>query len=282
MQFNKETQLKGSVESALGYGSNCFMFYTGAPQNTVRVPINDTLTKEAIEIMNENSIDINNVVIHAPYIINLANDKNFDFNVRFLKEEIDRAYRLGIKSVVLHPGSHVGLGVLKGIKNIVDSLNMAIGDDTRVVICLETMAGKGTEIGRNFDELKSIIDGIKHKENIGVCFDTCHLNDAGYDVRNFDQLLNEFDEKIGLNFLKVIHINDSKNEIGARKDRHENIGYGTIGFDTLINIIYHEKIKDIPKILETPFIEGHAPYKQEINMIKSKKFNSNLISDVLN
>ena len=230
----------------------------------------------------ENSIDINNVVIHAPYIINLANDKNFDFNVRFLKEEIDRASKLGIKSVVLHPGSHVGLGVLKGIKNIVDSLNMAIGDDTRVVICLETMAGKGTEIGRNFDELKSIIDGIKHKENIGVCFDTCHLNDAGYDVRNFDQLLSEFDEKIGLNFLKVIHINDSKNEIGARKDRHENIGYGTIGFDTLINIIYHEKIKDIPKILETPFIEGCAPYKQEIAMIKSKKFNSNLISDVLN
>lgn len=282
VQFNKETQLKGSVESALEYGSNCFMFYTGAPQNTVRVPINDTLTKEAIEIMNENSIDINNVVIHAPYIINLANDKNFDFNVRFLKEEIDRASKLGIKSVVLHPGSHVGLGVLKGIKNIVDSLNMAIGDDTRVVICLETMAGKGTEIGRNFDELKSIIDGIKHKENIGVCFDTCHLNDAGYDVRNFDQLLSEFDEKIGLNFLKVIHINDSKNEIGARKDRHENIGYGTIGFDTLINIIYHEKIKDIPKILETPFIEGCAPYKQEIDMIKSKKFNSNLISDVLN
>lgn len=282
VQFNKELQLIGSVKSALEYDSNCFMFYTGAPQNTVRIPIDDALTKEAVKIMNENNIDINNVVVHAPYIINLANNKNFDFNVRFLKEEINRADRLGIKNIVLHPGSHVGLGADMGIKNIVDSLNMAITDKTKVVICLETMAGKGTEIGRSFDELKSIIDGVKHKNNIGVCFDTCHLNDAGYDIKDFDLLLNEFDEKIGLSFLKVIHINDSKNQIGARKDRHENIGYGTIGFDTLINIIYNEKIKDIPKILETPFIEGHAPYKQEIAMIKSKKFNSNLISDVLN
>lgn len=282
VQFNKELQLIGSVKSALEYDSNCFMFYTGAPQNTVRIPIDDALTKEAVKIMNENNIDINNVVVHAPYIINLANNKNFDFNVKFLKEEIDRAERLGIKNIVLHPGSHVGLGADVGIKNIVDSLNMAITDKTKVVICLETMAGKGTEIGCSFDELKSIIDGVKYKNNIGVCFDTCHLNDAGYDIKDFDLLLNVFDEKIGLSFLKVIHINDSKNQIGARKDRHENIGYGTIGFDTLINIIYNEKIKDIPKILETPFIEGHAPYKQEIAMIKSKKFNSNLISDVLN
>ena len=282
VQFNKELQLIGSVKSALEYDSNCFMFYTGAPQNTVRIPIDDALTKEAVKIMNENNIDINNVVVHAPYIINLANNKNFDFNVKFLKEEIDRAERLGIKNIVLHPGSHVGLGADMGIKNIVDSLNMAITDKTKVVICLETMAGKGTEIGCSFDELKSIIDGVKYKNNIGVCFDTCHLNDAGYDIKDFDLLLNVFDEKIGLSFLKVIHINDSKNQIGARKDRHENIGYGTIGFDTLINIIYNEKIKDIPKILETPFIEGHAPYKQEIAMIKSKKFNSNLISDVLN
>ena len=281
VSFTKDEQLLGSVKETLGYKANTFMFYTGAPQNTVRVPINEEKTQEALSLMKDNKIDIKNVVVHAPYIINLANSNNFDFNVRFLMEEISRVESLGVDKLVLHPGSHVGFGVDVGIQNVIDSLNTALKDTTNVVICLETMAGKGTELGRNFDELKQIIDGVKLKNKIGVCMDTCHMNDAGYDLKYFDKILDEFDNKIGLEYLKVIHINDSKNQMGDHKDRHENIGIGNIGFDTLIDIIYHDKLKEIPKILETPYVEGRAPYKQEIDMIKSKNFNNNLIEDIL-
>ena len=239
VSFNKNEQLLGSINETINYGANTFMFYTGAPQNTQRVPINDKLTMEAKTLMTKNGIDINNVIIHAPYIINLANPKNFDFNVRFLKEEISRAESLGISKIVIHPGSHVGLGVSLGIKNIIDSLNLVINKNTKVIICLETMAGKGSEIGRNFDEIRQIIDGIDLKDKIGVCMDTCHLNDAGYDLKDFNSVLLDFDKIVSLKYLKVIHINDSKNEINTHKDRHENIGFGTLGFDTLINIIYN-------------------------------------------
>lgn len=281
VSFNKDTQMIGSIEEALSYKANTFMFYTGAPQNTTRCDINVELLNKAKDMLKENNIDINNVVVHAPYIINLANIKNFDFNVNFLKQEIKRVELLGVHLLVLHPGSHVGLGVDAGIKNIIDSLNEVLDEDAKVTICLETMAGKGTELGRTFTELKQIIDGVKYKDKIGVCLDTCHVNDAGYDLSNFDEILEEFDNIIGLDKLKVVHINDSKNVINSHKDRHENIGYGTIGFDNLINIIYHDKLKDIPKILETPYIEKHAPYMHEIKMIRSKKFNPNLINDVI-
>ncbi len=281
VSFTKDTQLLGSVVEALGYKSTAFMFYTGAPQNTLRVKIDSEKTNEALKLMKENYIDIKNVVVHAPYIINLANINNFDFNVRFLREEISRVESLGVKNIVLHPGSHVGAGVENGIKNIIDALNTTLKRENNIVICLETMAGKGTELGRNFDEIKSIIDGIELKDKVGVCMDTCHLNDAGYDLSDFDSILDEFDKKIGLKYLKVIHINDSKNIIGTHKDRHENIGIGSIGFQALINIIYHDKLKGIPKILETPYVEKHAPYKQEIEMIRNKTFNNHLIEDIL-
>ena len=281
VSFNSSEQLLGSVKETLGYNANTFMFYTGAPQNTVRVPIDLELTKKALTLMSENNIDIKNVVVHAPYIINLANSNNFDFNVRFLKEELSRVESLGVDKLVLHPGSHVNLGVDVGIKNIVDSLNMVLTDDTKVTICLETMAGKGTELGKSFDEIKRIIDGVKLKDKIGVCMDTCHLNDAGYDLKDFDVILDEFDKIVGLKYLKVIHINDSKNLINTHKDRHENIGFGTIGFDTLINIIYNDRLKGIPKILETPYVEKFPPYKYEIEMIRNKKFNQNLKEDIL-
>jgi len=276
VSFKKDEQLLGSLKEALSYNSNTFMFYTGAPQNTGRYPINDELTSKAKELMKENNIDIKNIVVHAPYIINLANINNFDFNVRFLKEEIDRVEKLGVNKLVLHPGSHVGLGVEIGIQNIIDSLNKVLDKNTKVTICLETMAGKGTELGRSFEEIKTIIDGVELKDKIGVCLDTCHINDAGYDLNNFDNIIEEFDKVIGLNYLKVVHINDSKNEISAHKDRHENIGFGTIGFDKLIRIIYHEKLKEVPKILETPYVDKSAPYKLEIEMIKNKKYNENL------
>lgn len=279
--FKKDDQLVGSVKESIGYGSTTFMFYTGAPQNTMRLPINNNLTKEALKLMEENSINIKNVIVHAPYIINPANNKNFDFNVRFLKEEISRVESLGVNKIVLHPGSHVGLGEEVGIKNIIDTLNLALTKDTKAIICLETMAGKGSELGRSFEEIRQIIDGVELKDKIGVCMDTCHLNDAGYDLTDFNKVLDDFDKIVGLEYLKVIHINDSKNEIGAHKDRHENIGLGHIGFDKLIKIIYNERIKEVPKILETPYVEGKPPYKQEIVMIRDKKFNKNLIEDIL-
>lgn len=289
VSFNKNDQLVGSVKAAVGYGANTFMFYTGAPQNTNRVKIDDNLTDEAKLIMQKEGIDINDVVIHAPYIINLANkNANYDFSINFLKEEINRSINLGIEKIVLHPGSHVGIGTDEGINNIINALNEVLKDSGKIIICLETMAGKGSECGKTFEEIKTIIDGIIYKDKIGVCLDTCHINDAGYDLRDFDFILEEFDKIIGLGYLKCIHINDSKNPKGSHKDRHENFGYGTIGFDNLLKIVYHEKIKNIPKILETPFVTKtdedkerlYPPYKFEIDMIKLKKFNSNLISDI--
>ena len=284
VSFKKDTQLVGSVKEALSYGSTTFMFYTGAPQNTNRQAINVELTKEAVDLMNKNNIDINNVIVHAPYIINMAS--NNDFAVTFLKEELKRVEQLGMTKLVLHPGSSVKLSREEGIKNIIDNLNKV--GKSNVLILLETMAGKGTELGKTFEELKEIIDGVNYP--LGVCLDTCHINDAGYDLNDFDEVLDLFNKKIGLNYLKCIHVNDSKNVISAHKDRHENIGYGTIGFDNLIKIIYHEKLKNIPKILETPYVSMddnskermYPPYKFEIEMILNKKFNKNLINDIRN
>jgi len=285
VSFNKDSQMLGSVKEALSYGANTFMFYTGAPQNIVRRDIDNNLTTEAHNLMLNENININDVIVHAPYIINLANDKNHDFNVKFLKEEIKRVEELGISKLVLHPGSHVGLGIDKGIENIIKGLNDSITKDMNVTICLETMAGKGSEVGSNFYELKRIIDGVKYNDKIAICMDTCHINDAGYNINNIDNILDEFDKVIGLDRLKVLHINDSKNILGARKDRHENIGYGTIGFDNLLKVIYHEKLAYVPKILETPYVDTEigklAPYKVEIKMIRDKVFNSNLVNDIV-
>ena len=290
VSFNKNDQLVGSVNEALKYKANTFMFYTGAPQNTLRASINDDKTNEAIKLMETNGIDINNVIVHAPYIVNSANSENFDFNVSFLKGELERVERLGVKKIVLHPGSYVKLTHDEGLKNIIKTLNSAINKNTNVTILLETMAGKGTELGSNIDDLKYIIDNVIYKEKVGICLDTCHLNDAGYDISNFDSILDEIDEKIGLSKIGCIHINDSKNLISTHKDRHENIGIGTIGFENLINVIYNKRLENIPKILETPYVTKsdsdsekiYPPYKFEIEMIRQKKFNSNLIQDIRN
>ncbi len=280
--FNKDNQLLGSLNEALSYGANTFMFYTGAPQNTTRGKIIDELTLQAMQIMKEMKIDYSKVIVHAPYIINLANGdiEKFSFSVRFLKEEIERCSQLGVKYMVLHPGSHVGLGIDEGINNIIRGLNEVL-KDSPVTILLETMAGKGTELGRSFEEIKRIIDGIEDKDRIGVCLDTCHLHDAGYDVTNFDKLLDEFDDKVGLHYVKCIHINDSKNICGSHKDRHENIGFGHIGFEHLISIIYNERLDDIPKILETPYIDDKPPYKEEIEMIRTRHFDEKLKENVV-
>ena len=291
VSFTKEEGMLGSVKEALSYGENTFMFYTGAPQNTFRAPINKEKTNEAKELMKENNINIKDVIIHAPYIINLANDKDldkFNFTVNFLKQEINRAKELGIEKIVLHPGSHVGLGEEKGLDNIAKGLNLVLTEEEGPIICLETMAGKGTELGKNFQEIKTIMDKT-NSNRLMVCLDTCHLNDAGYDMNDFDKVLDEFDKIIGINKIGCIHINDSKNEKGAHKDRHENIGIGTIGFNTIEKIIYNQRLENIPKILETPYvsIDGgkdrtYPPYKFEIEMIRNQKYNENFIDEIRN
>ena len=282
VSYKKDSQLLGSLNEALGYGANTFMFYTGAPQNTSRYPINDNLTLEAFKKMKEIGFDYSKVVVHAPYIVNLANDDEvkFNFAVQFLKDELKRCSQLGIKNVVLHPGSHVGIGIDAGICNIARGLNMILGDvDVRIL--LETMAGKGSEIGSKLEEIKRIIDLVEDKKHIGVCIDTCHLSDAGYNLRDFDSFLNKFDEVIGIEKIGCVHVNDSKNDLGSHKDRHENIGFGKIGFDTLMGVIYNKRLENIPKILETPYVDReYPPYKFEIEMIKNKKFDEELISKI--
>jgi apurinic endonuclease (APN1) len=282
VSFTKDKQLLGSVLESLSYKANTFMFYTGAPQNTKRTVIDEELTSLAHKLMDKENININNVVVHAPYIINLANINNYDFNIRFLKEEISRVESLGITKLVLHPGSHVGQGTDIGIENIIKSLNEVITENQDIIICLETMAGKGTEIGSTFEELKKIIDGIKYQSKIAVCFDTCHTHDAGYDLSGFDKILDQFNQIIGLDKLLVMHINDSKNEMSASKDRHENIGLGKIGYEIILNIINNVKIKNVPKILETPYIDNkYPPYKFEIEMLRNKEFNEKLIEEIV-
>ncbi len=288
VSFNGKEQLLGSAREAISYGENTFMFYTGAPQNTKRCDISDDLTNKAKELMKENDINIENVVCHAPYIINLANNKSEEkylFAINFLKEEIKRVEKLGIKKLVLHPGSFVDLDIDTGINNIINALNIILTSNQNVLICLETMAGKGSEVGFKLEDIKRIIDGVKLNDKLMVCLDTCHLNDAGYDIKRFDEFLEHFDKVIGTHKIGCVHVNDSKNDMGARKDRHENIGYGHIGFDSLINVIYNERLKNVPKILETPYIKyddgkSYPPYKFEIEMIRNKKFNSNLNKDV--
>lgn len=280
--YKKDSQLLGSLNEALGYGANTFMFYTGAPQNTSRYPIDDNLSVEAFKKMKEIGLDYSKVVVHAPYIVNLANDDEvkFNFAVQFLKEELKRCAKLGIKKVVLHPGSHVGIGIDKGIENIAKGLNLVLGEED-VTILLETMAGKGSEVGSKLEEISRIIDLVEDKKHIGVCIDTCHLSDAGYDISKFDEFLDEFDKIIGIEKIGCVHVNDSKNEMGAHKDRHENIGFGKIGFETLLKVIYNERLENVPKILETPYVDKeYPPYKYEIEMIRNKEFDSALIDKI--
>ena len=284
VSFGKE-QLLGAAKKAVSYGANTFMFYTGAPQNTIRAEIKQDLTQKAHNYMQENNIDINNVICHAPYIINLANKEkieSWNFSISFLKNEIKRITEMGVGYIVVHPGNALKLDRMTALENIAEAINYIIDGETKPMILLETMAGKGSECGINIYELKEILSKINLKDKVGICLDTCHLNDSGVDIAKFDDYLVEFAKEIGLNKIKCVHVNDSKNVIGSHKDRHANIGLGTIGFDNLINVIYNPKLKDVPKILETPHIGEYPPYKLEIDMIKNKKFNPNLEEDVQN
>jgi deoxyribonuclease-4 len=292
VSFGKN-QLLGATEEAISYGSNTFMFYTGAPTNTIRKDIENKYTQEAINLMEQNNIDINNVVCHAPYIVNLGNKTDPDkyaFSKEFIKKELIRCDEMGITKMVLHPGNAIGITSEEGLNNIADALNDILDGTTKCLLLLETMAGKGTECGRTTEELSYIINKVNRKEQIGVCLDTCHLNDGGYNINEFDKYLDEFDSLIGIDKIKCIHINDSKNEQGSHKDRHANFGLGSLGFDTLINVIYNERLTNVPKILETPYIGDtddskerlYPPYKYEIKMIRDKKFNPLFLEEIRN
>ncbi len=271
----------GSIEETLSYKANALMIYTGAPQNTRRKDINLLKIDEALALMKEHNLDTKHIVVHAPYVMNLANPslEKREFAIEFLTSEIERSHRMHATQIVLHPGSAVASTVEQGISWIAEGLNQVIENtkDKPVRIALETMAGKGNEIGRTFEELKQIIDLIHDKSRVSVCFDTCHTHDSGYDIKhNFQSVIDEFDRVIGKEYISVFHINDSKNIRGARKDRHENIGFGEIGFEALMEVVYHQDFIKIPKILETPYIEENAPYKEELEMIRNNQFNPNL------
>ncbi len=280
VSFNNKKQLLGSVEEAISYNANTFMIYTGGAQSTMRSVINDELTYEGYKLMLENNINAKNVIVHAPYIVNLANrsDKNkYDFYIDFFIKELDRCKTLGLDKIVLHPGSATTCTKEEAIENIVHGINLVYKSTTNTMILLEFMSGKGTEVGTSIDELKAIIDKIEDKNRIGVCLDTCHMNDAGIDISKIDEFLDEFDSKIGIDKIKCFHINDSMNPIGSHKDRHANIGYGTIGFNNLLNVVYNKRLEGIPFILETPYInrnqsDAYAPYKMEIESIRKKEF----------
>ncbi|KQL53525.1 endonuclease IV [Heyndrickxia shackletonii] len=289
VSMSGKKMLLAASEEAVSYGANTFMIYTGAPQNTRRKKIEDLNIEAGLAHMKEHGID--EIIVHAPYIINIGNAVNpstFELGVNFLRSEIERTEAIGAKQIVLHPGAHVGEGTEIGIKKIIEGLNEVLTGNEKVQIALETMAGKGSECGRSFEELAQIFDGVKHNDRLSVCFDTCHTHDAGYDVvHNFDGVLDEFDKILGIDKMKVLHINDSKNICGASKDRHENIGFGHIGFDALSYIVHHDQLKDIPKILETPYVgedknNKKAPYKHEIAMLRNKKFEENLLETIMN
>ncbi len=266
----------GSVKEALSYGANALMLYTGAPQNTKRVPIKDLKIKEAQQLLTENHIPFHHVIVHAPYIINPANcikPEVSELAREFIQFEAERTEAIGAKYMVLHPGSYTSATLEEGINKIIETLNALENLPSSICICLETMAGKGSEIGRTFEEIEMILSKLKNPSLYGVCLDTCHINDAGYDLNDFDYVLDEFDHVIGLKHLHVLHLNDSKNIKGSHKDRHANIGQGTIGFDTLCSIAHHPKLTHIVKILETPYIGDNPPYKEEIQMLRERTFN---------
>lgn len=283
MDMKAPEYLLGAIQKTIENNATALMVYTGAPQNTVRKSISTFNIPQAHALMQEAGLSLDNMIIHAPYIINLANTEKketYELAVQVLKSEIDRTFKMGGKYLVLHPGSCLKATREEGITSIAKGLNEVIEKDCPVTVLLETMAGKGSEIGREFKELADIISLVNYPEHIGICMDTCHMHDAGYDLHDFDSVLEEFEKYIRFDRLKVIHVNDSKNIQGAHKDRHTNIGNGEIGFDTLCKIVHHERLQDVVKILETPYINDKAPYKAEIEMLRQKQYHPEWLEEL--
>ncbi|MFD1466175.1 deoxyribonuclease IV [Lapidilactobacillus mulanensis] len=281
VSMSGKKMLVGAVEEAQSYHANTMMIFTGAPQNTRRKSTDEMKIPEGLALAEKAGIE--KIVVHAPYIINLGNTikpESLPFAIEFMQGEVQRADAIGAYAMSFHPGAHVGAGASAAITQVAHSLDQIIAADQHVSIAIETMAGKGTEIGRTFEEIASIIDQTQNNDQLSVTFDTCHTSDAGYDIKNdFDGVLNEFDHIIGLDRLSVVHLNDSKNVQGAHKDRHTNIGFGTIGFDALDYVAHHPQLTNVPKILETPYVgvtddaKGTlSPYGSEIAMLRAQKF----------
>jgi len=293
VSFGKE-QLLTSTKEAVSYGANTFMFYTGAPTNTVRKEIEQKYIDEANKLMQENGIDVNDVVCHAPYIVNLGNasdEDKYNFSINFIRNELKRCDAMGITKMVLHPGNATGgLSKQEGLDNIVNAINIILDGTSKCKILLETMAGKGTECGNSKEEIAYMINNINKKDQIGICLDTCHLSDSGVDVKNIDTYLDELEKLVDLSYIGCVHVNDSKNEMGAKKDRHANLGDGYIGFDTILSIIYNPRLSHLPFILETPYIGDtddakerlYPPYKYEIEMIRNKKYDPSFKEKIRN
>lgn len=270
ISFKSPNYLVGAVEEAISYEANTLMIYLGAPQNTSRASIDKYKYDEYIEKYS-NIIKPKDIIVHAPYIVNPSNPEKANFAIEFLTKEIERMNYIGSKYLILHPGSFLNFGKDLAIKTLIDSLEKILLQTKNVEIILETMAGKGTEVGSSLEELKFVIEKI-NSPRLGICLDTCHIWDAGYDIRNnLDTFILKLEEMNLFKWIKVIHLNDSKNGLSSHKDRHENIGKGFIGFDSLKNFLYHPKFEGICTILETPWVENRPIYKEEIKMLKNLK-----------
>ncbi|MCQ2467846.1 MAG: deoxyribonuclease IV [Clostridia bacterium] len=255
-------------KAAIALGADTFAFFTRNPRGGQAKPIDPEDAKALIKLMEENNFG--KLVAHAPYTMNVcaAKEDIKEFSRNMLADDLDRMQYVPGNYYNFHPGSHVSQGADVAIPMIADAINFAFKEEHQTTLLLETMAGKGSEVGRNFEELRAIIDRVELKDKVGVCFDTCHTWDGGYDnVNNFDAVLKEFDDVIGLDRLKAVHLNDSKNPFDSHKDRHELLGEGTLGLDALKYIVTHEKLQGKPFILETP--NDDAGYKKEIALVRS-------------
>lgn len=257
------------AKQAVSIGANTFQFFTRNPRGGKAKEINEDDVKAFLQYSKEHGI--NRILAHAPYTLNAcsADSGIREFAKNTMADDLKRMEYTPGNYYNFHPGSHVGQGVEVGIDFIVEMLNEILTKDQTTIVLLETMSGKGSEVGRNFEELKAIIDKVKLKDKLDVCLDTCHIWDGGYDVvNNFDGVLDEFDKIIGLEKLKAIHLNDSKNDLASHKDRHEKIGEGKIGLDAISKIINNDRIKELPFYLETPNeIDG---YEREIELLKKR------------
>ena len=257
-------------ETARSIGAYTFQFFTRNPRGGTAKPLN----LEDIAAYNAYAKEhaIGTIVAHAPYTMNLCSDKSHirEFARSMMRDDLERLQHVDNVVYNFHPGSHVGQGVDLGIRMIIEAINEVLTKEITTPILLETMAGKGSEIGRSFEEIKTIIDGVHFQDKIGVCMDSCHVYDAGYDVvTKLNEVIDSFDDIVGIDRLQAFHLNDSKNDFGSGKDRHAKIGEGSLGLQTIINIINHPKLKDLPFNLETPNeLDGYA---QEIKLLRDKR-----------
>lgn len=271
--FKAPNYLIDSVKETINNGANVMMIYLGAPQNSKRVSVEKYNLEQYQKEFNQ-IIKPEDIIVHAPYIINLANKEKSNFAKQFLIEEIKRMNYIGAKYIVLHPGASLKQNVDEAIINLSNNIKDVLKETKDVEIIIETMSGKGTEIGTSLEQLAKIIE-LTNEQRVGICLDTCHMWDAGYDIKNDfennngEELFNKLNQLNLLNKIKVIHLNDSKNNIGSHKDRHENIGKGFIGLKALKKIANHPNFDNIPIILETPWVEEKMIYKEEIKMIKN-------------